>query len=293
MLQSKVVLVRPVLGGAGLVVLAALGCFAGETTVATTGGGGSGSGAGGNGGSTATGNGGSSTTGNGGSSATGLGGAGGTGHGGSGGTGRGGAGGTGAGGDTSTGAGGDTSTGAGGDTGTGAGGAGGALVPTGVHVQYQCNDTFTGAFSSVGLHFAISNSAPVPLDLSTFTIRYWFTADGIPLTSLKVSCEQIQPSALLTCAMVKVTMKAADPPAPPATMRMNADSYVEVGFTADAGGIGWMGAIPQLDIRWQSSVNPGPMQGNDYSFGPTVTKYADYKKVTGYVNGTLIWGTEP
>jgi hypothetical protein len=285
MQQSNVVLVRAVLGGAGLVVLAALGCVAGvQSTGGTTG----------KGGSSATGTGGDSGSGNGGSIPyPGTGGASGTGKGGAGGSGAGGASGTGRGGASGSGSGGDGSTGAGGDTGTGAGGAGGSLLPTGVHVQYQCNDTFGGAFSSVGLHFAISNSAPVPLDLSTFTIRYWFTADGIPLTSLKVSCEQIQPSALVTCAMVTPTLHAADPPAPPATTRMNADSYVEIAFTADAGGIGWMGAIPQLDIRWQSSVNPGPMQSNDYSFGPTVTKLTDYKKITAYVNGTLIWGTEP
>jgi hypothetical protein len=55
-----------------------------------------------------------------------------------------------------------------------------------------------------------------------------------------------------------------------------------------------MGMIPQLDIRWDSmATNPGQMQSNDYSYGPTVTKYADYKKVTAYASGVLIWGTEP
>src|SRR5262249_57272960 len=123
-------------------------------------------------------------------------------------------------------------------------------------------------------HFQVTTPAPPPTDRTPCRILYWFTADNVPLTSLKVSCEQIQPSALLTCAMVLPTLHAVDPPRP------MADSYVEVAFSNDAGGVGWMGKIPQLDIRWQSQANPGPMQSNDYSFGPTVTKYADYTKVT-------------
>jgi len=103
-----------------------------------------------------------------------------------------------------------------------------------------------------------------------------------------VSCEQIQPDNLLSKANVLPTFHAVDPPRP------MADSYIEIAFAPNTGGVGWMGMIPQLDIRWNSmATNPGQMQSNDYSYGPTVTSYADYKKVTAYASGVLIWGTEP
>ena len=54
-----------------------------------------------------------------------------------------------------------------------------------------------------------------------------------------------------------------------------------------------MGKIPQLDIRFEITQAPGEMQSNDYSFGPTVTAYADYTKVTAYAGGVLVWGVEP
>ena len=86
--------------------------------------------------------------------------------------------------------------------------------------------------------------------------------------------------------MVKPTLHAVDPP------RARADSYIEIAFTPAAGGVGWMGKIPQLDIRFEIPA-PGEMQSNDYSYGPTVTTYADYTKVTAYAGGVLVWGVEP
>jgi hypothetical protein len=285
MLKSKALLVRAVLAGACTLTVAALGCAAGgETVQGSSGAGGSGSGGSGSGA------GGSSTTGGGGSTTTGAGGSSTTGGGGSTTTGSGGRGGSGGSSSTTSGSGGSGSggsgSGAGGDS-SGMGGSGDPTLPTGARIEYQCNDTYPGTFSSIGLHFQITNTMPHPINLSTFTIRYWFTSDGIPFTMQTISCEQIQPKPPLAEAMVKTTFHAVDPPRP------NADSYIEIAFTPDAGGVGWMGMINQLDLRWTSMKNPGPMQSNDYSFDPSVTKYADYKKVTAYSNGTLVWGIEP
>ncbi len=34
-------------------------------------------------------------------------------------------------------------------------------------------------------------------------------------------------------------------------------------------------------------------QANDYSFNPADTSFTDSTTVTLYLNGTLVWGTEP
>jgi len=176
--------------------------------------------------------------------------------------------------------------GSGGAPGTGGGPLmtdGGVLIPSGVHVQYRCTQAQAMNATSVGIDFAVQNMDPIPLDLTTFTLRYWLTLSGeAPVT---VALEQIQPSVIQKTD-VKVSMKTVDPP------RTGADTYIEVGFGPNAGGIGYMGQLSQITVRMQGNY-PGFTQTNDYSFDSTVTSFKDYKKVTAYVDGTLIWGTEP
>jgi hypothetical protein len=161
-------------------------------------------------------------------------------------------------------------------------GDGGELLPTGVRVQYRCSDTNTGPATSVGLNFVVRNQAPVPVDLKTFTMRYWLTTDAAP--ALSARCETIQPGMVLMCTDVTIKIVPVDPP------RAGADAYLEVSFAK--GGIGFMGAITQLTLRLQAN-HPGFMQGNDYSFDASVTTLADYTKVTAYSGGVLLWGVEP
>ena len=265
--------------GAFVIALAAQGCAVGGTAPASGSGGGgqagSQTGAGGSGGV------GGSLSGNGGS------GGGQGGSGGGGGSNPTGTGGTGGGGGGATGQGGSTGTGGGGGSVATDGGAGdGSAATPGVHVQYRCTDTFVGPTTSFGINFLIKNLGPIPVDFSTFSIRYWFTADGI--TDLTAKCETIQPGQQLSCAQVVAAIKAVDPP------RTNADSYLEISITpsATATGIGFMGSISQLTIRFQAGA-PGVLQSNDYSFDPTFTAFADDPKVTAYAGDTLIWGVEP
>jgi cellulose 1,4-beta-cellobiosidase len=187
----------------------------------------------------------------------------------------------------------------GGQAGTGGagvgGGSGGAapdggnpdgLIASGVHIQYKVGDGNTGMVTSVPLNFLVKNEGPIPVDFHTFSMRYWFTLDGAP--GLTVHCETVQPGQQISCTDVVTVVKPVDPP------RTNADSYVDISITpsATATGIGYMGQISQLTIRFQSNA-PGFTQGNDYSFDPTVTSFKDFPKVTAYAGDTLVWGVEP
>jgi endoglucanase len=237
--------------------------------------------AGGAGGHPSGGNGGTSAGGAGGGATGQGGGSGGSAGNGSGGTVTGTGGGSGGAGGGSAGAAG----GAGGDVSDGGGGPD-AILATGVHVQYSCGDANPGPTTSVPLNFLIKNEAPIPIDLATFSFRYWFSSDNVP--GFNAHCETIQPGQQLACTQVVATIKAADPPRP------NADSYVEVSITpsATATGIGFGGEISQLTIRFQSMA-PGFTQSNDYSFDASFKAFADDPKITAYSGTTLVWGVEP
>jgi len=255
-----------------LVALMLQGC-AGGATESTTGGGG-------RGGGNPSGAGGGDNGGGGGDN--GGGGSGGGAGGGRAGTGGGAAGGSGLGG---TSGGGGAGTGAGGSSPDG-GGSDATGVASGVHVQYRCTDTYPGPTTSIGLNFIVENLGFIPVDFATFSMRYWFTSDSV--TGLSAHCETIQPGQQLDCKNVVTTVKAVVPP------RANADSYLDISITPSgtATGIGYMGMISQLTIRFQSAA-PGFLQSNDYSFDPSVTAFADFPKVTAYAGDTLIWGVEP
>jgi hypothetical protein len=137
----------------------------------------------------------------------------------------------------------------------------------------------------VGINLQVLNNSFIPVDFASFSMRYWFTSDAV--TGLKVTCETIQPS-VLACSQVVLAIKTL------ATPLTNADSYIDISIkpSGTATGIGYMGKISQLTLRFQANA-PGFMQSNDYSFDPTLTSYKDNKKVTAYSGGTLIWGVEP
>jgi hypothetical protein len=132
---------------------------------------------------------------------------------------------------------------------------------------------------SVGLGFILTGREIAWSDL---TIRYWYTADargGSPLPQT-VSCDGSNGISCDGFAIVPVT--------PPRPM---ADTYVEVSFPTITGIVS-TGFDYWLAFSISRTDGAPFDQSNDYSYHGQAD-LAPTTKVTAYVKGTLIYGTEP
>jgi hypothetical protein len=154
-----------------------------------------------------------------------------------------------------------------------------------VRVQYMCADT-NAKTQSPHPQFKLINLSTTQVNLSTLTIRYWFTGDGAVTFGGAIDFAtnsagaQIQSQMNLTFVTVS---------------RTGADHYMQINYGAGAGTL--TNASPVFAQTRFNSTNPdfgiSFTQTGDYSFDPTKTALADWTQVTVYQNGVLIWGIEP
>ncbi|WP_406835046.1 glycoside hydrolase family 6 protein [Streptomyces sp. AHU1] len=149
---------------------------------------------------------------------------------------------------------------------------------TGLKAQYKNNDSSTGD-NQVRPGLKLVNGGSAAVDLSKVTVRYWFTGESSS-AGYQTFCDWAQ----LGCSTVKTSVGAVSP------SRTGADHYLEVGF--NSGSLAAGADSGDLQLRMAKSDWSNFDESNDYSRG-TNSSYADAVKVTVYVSGTLVWGTEP
>ena len=144
--------------------------------------------------------------------------------------------------------------------------------------QYKNNDTLTtDTQARPGVTLVNTGSTAVPL--AGVTVRYWFTSDG-GATTFTAYCDYAAiGSGNVTEAVQPTTLTGAD-------------HYLQLGFTTAAGSLAPGASLGDIQARFNKDDWSTLNQANDYSFG-TGTSYTDAPKVTVYVNGQLVWGTEP
>lgn len=150
--------------------------------------------------------------------------------------------------------------------------------PAGLTVQYKAANA-NATDSTISPHFNIINNGSTPVDLSTLTLRYYFTKDGGPSLNSWVDW------AAIGASNVQRTFGAAS--------GTNADTYVELSFSSGAGTIAAGGQSGEIQLRITKTDWSSFNESNDYSFDPTKTAFADWNKVALFQNGTLVWGTTP
>ena len=149
-----------------------------------------------------------------------------------------------------------------------------------VSAQYETSVT-TATTQSFQPMLNVVNNGTSAVPLSSITVRYWFTSDG-GATTFATNCWY----AVVGCANVTQSVGSV-------AAVTGADHYLQVGFTAAAGSLAASASTGQV----QSAVNKSDWsnftQTNDYSFNAADTAWTANTNVTVYVNGVLVWGTEP
>ncbi|MEU9137431.1 glycoside hydrolase family 6 protein [Streptomyces sp. NPDC048404] len=156
--------------------------------------------------------------------------------------------------------------------------SGGGGGTSGLKAQYKNNDS-SPSDNGIRPGLKLVNGGSGAVDLSKVTIRYWFTGESSS-AGYQTFCDWAQ----LGCSTVKTSVSAVSP------SRTGADHYLEVGFTSGSLAVG--ADSGDLQLRLAKSDWSAFDESNDYSRGAG-TSYADAAKVTVYVSGTLVWGTEP
>ncbi|MEW2167122.1 glycoside hydrolase family 6 protein [Streptomyces sp. NPDC007084] len=156
--------------------------------------------------------------------------------------------------------------------------SGGGGGTPGLKAQYKNNDSSTGD-NQIRPGLRLVNGGSGTADLSKVTIRYWFTGESSS-AGYQTFCDWAQ----LGCSTVKTSVGAVSP------NRTGADHYLEVGFTS--GSLAAGADSGDLQLRLAKSDWSNFDESDDYSHGAN-SSYADASKVTVYVAGALVWGTEP
>jgi hypothetical protein len=133
------------------------------------------------------------------------------------------------------------------------------------------------------LNIKLLNTGSSAIALSNVKIRYYYTADGTQAQAFYCDYTPVG-SGNVTGAFMAM-----------ATAKVGADTYLEITFSIGAGSLA-AGGNTTIQARFAKNDWSNYTQTNDYSFNSSATPpttYADWAKVTGYVSGTLQWGTEP
>ncbi|MDX6516867.1 MAG: endo,4-beta-xylanase, partial [Gaiellaceae bacterium] len=149
----------------------------------------------------------------------------------------------------------------------------------GVKAQHKNNDA-SPTDNQIKPGLQLVNTGTSTVTLSTVTVRYWFSKEAGASTFATWCDYALKGCGNITQKIVAVTGKA------------NADSYFEVGFTSGAGTLAPGANTGDIQNRFNKTDWSSFTESNDYSYG-TGTSYADNAKMTVYVNGALVWGTEP
>lgn len=159
-----------------------------------------------------------------------------------------------------------------------------AAVPAGtsLKVQDRSHDN-DNPDNQLYAHYQIINTGTTSVPLSSLTMRYWFTNEA-PSDPLVFACDY----ALVGCNNVTAQFVTLGTPV------TKANTYLQIGFTAAAGSIAPGQSSGEIQTRihhvnWSEFITT-----DSYSFisDPSFV-YKDTQTVTLYLNGTLIWGTEP
>jgi hypothetical protein len=162
---------------------------------------------------------------------------------------------------------------------------GGICAPP-INITVQLKEINIGTTQWITPNFRIINNGTSAITLSQLTVRYWYTLDGGSSTQNSNCDYSLLPMSCGAVSFGASSFVAVSP------ARTNADSYFQFGFTAAAGTLAPGVTMDDVQLRWSTSNFVNFDQTNDYSYN-AATAYTPTTKVTVYLNGALVYGTEP
>ncbi|HPT90666.1 MAG TPA: carbohydrate binding domain-containing protein [Acetivibrio sp.] len=133
------------------------------------------------------------------------------------------------------------------------------------------------------INFRVRNLGSSGVDLSSIKFRYYFNDDGVSPITVSVDNAHNNYSNInssITWSIIQVNSP-------------DANKYIELGYNKAAGTLA-PNNFSEIKVRvYHPNYNPKFNQKNDYSFCSTNTDYAQWDKVTAYLDGVKVFGTEP
>jgi endoglucanase len=151
-------------------------------------------------------------------------------------------------------------------------------------VQYQTGNTNANS-NQIQPYIQIVNTGGSSVALSALKVRYWYTIDSVQ--SQTYYCDYAQ----VGCSNVTASFAAL--PSTSALKTSTSDTYLEIGFAPGAGSLAPGANSGIVQNRFNKNDWSNYNQTNDYSYNGTMKTPGDWNRVTLYLNGALVWGTEP
>lgn len=151
-----------------------------------------------------------------------------------------------------------------------------------VSILYKCGAT-DAKTNGIRFSFQVRNDDTVIVPLSSVKVRYWYTRDDGKWQSFNCYYAALG-SGNVYGNMVRLPLSSA---------LETADFYAETGFYSGAGSLLPGATSGEVQITLTKYDNSNYNQSNDYSFNPNLTAYSENMRITAYVNGVLVFGTEP
>mgnify|MGYP000863217752 CR=1 FL=1 len=155
----------------------------------------------------------------------------------------------------------------------------GAVNKGAVLVEYS-NLNREPSSNSISPRFRITNKDNKSLNLSDVKIRYYYINDGGKSQSFWCDWSNAG-SSNVTGKFIKLP-----------SAKNGADTYLEIAFASGAGTLAPNESV-EVQIRVTKDDWSNYNQANHYSFNSNALDYTDWNKITVYISGNLVYGTEP
>lgn len=141
-------------------------------------------------------------------------------------------------------------------------------------------NTDNASNNSIKPELNLVNDGNVPLDYSAVTLRYWFTPEGSATVN-----SYLDYAALGSGNLTRQIVAAGD--------LAGGSRYLEVGFNPGLGQLGAASASGEMKLRLAKADWSSFDETDDHSFQVAGNNFLENTNVTAYIDGALVWGTEP